>query len=64
MVHGTLLKQGFNTTGTRLFPRYRNEERGHVPSSRLLRSITLDLRPSVDRDSQMQTQKINCLESI
>jgi hypothetical protein len=38
VVHGTLLKLGFNTTGMRLFPHSRNEERGHVPSSRLLRS--------------------------
>jgi hypothetical protein len=34
VVHGTLLKLGFNTTGTRLFPRSRNEERGQVPRSR------------------------------
>jgi hypothetical protein len=37
MVRGTLQKLGFNTTGTRLFPRSRNEERGQVPSFRLLR---------------------------
>jgi hypothetical protein len=30
VVHGTLLKLGFNTTGTRMFPRSRNEERGVV----------------------------------
>nr|ACN26732.1 unknown [Zea mays] len=35
VVRGTLQKVGFNTTGTRLFPRSRNEERGQVPSSRL-----------------------------
>jgi hypothetical protein len=43
MVHGTLLKLGFNTTGTRLFSRSRNEERGHVHSSRLL-SFTVNQR--------------------
>jgi hypothetical protein len=39
VVRGTLQKLGFNTTGTRLFPRSRNEERGQVPSSRLLSSF-------------------------
>jgi hypothetical protein len=37
VVRGTLLKLGFNTTGTRLFPRSRNEECGQVPGFRLLR---------------------------
>jgi hypothetical protein len=37
VVRGKLQKLGFNTTGIRLFPRSRNEERGQVPSSRLLR---------------------------
>jgi hypothetical protein len=36
VVRGTLQKLGFNTTEKRLFPRFRNEERGQVPSSRLL----------------------------
>jgi hypothetical protein len=34
VVRGTLLKLGFNTTGTRLFPRSRNGT--NIPSSRLL----------------------------
>jgi hypothetical protein len=34
VVRGTLLKLGFNTMGTRLFPRSRNEEHGQVPRSR------------------------------
>lgn len=37
MVRGTLQKLGFNTIETRLFSRSRNEKRGQVPSSRLLR---------------------------
>lgn len=31
MVHGTLLKLSFNTTGTSLFPRSRKEERAKFP---------------------------------